>query len=246
MNPAHLLYLRLHANKFASILPVLHTFPQGVRVQPEVQRPWALRDMLAVKYTPVCITVVDSVTGAMLTQNSASMALYGERAGPSVVCSTHLRSGRVKEDFGQEGDLGQDLVGPAPATLQYNQTHVAVPAAVMASSGCHGLYNVTTSCDDCASLRERTAVPDDPSSRSIRTANFTELLLGVTQASFIILRLRDTCIFSTLTFTGAVYYLPGMYGAEDGVVCVTGMGPVGAGRAPYCDAGQRRKFPDAS
>ena len=35
--------------------------------------------MLAVKYTPVCITVVDAETGAMLTQNAASMALYGEQ-----------------------------------------------------------------------------------------------------------------------------------------------------------------------
>ena len=54
-----------------------------------------------------------------------------------------------------------------------------------ASSGCHGLYNVTTGCNDRASFKERAAVLDDPSSGSIRTADFTELLLGVTQVSIV-------------------------------------------------------------
>ena len=42
---------------------------------------WSLREMLGLKYTPACITVVNAEgAGRMLMQNSASMALYGEHS----------------------------------------------------------------------------------------------------------------------------------------------------------------------
>ena len=45
---------------------------------PGFQRTWGLRDLLAIKYTPACITVVAHDSGRLLWQNAASMAMFGE------------------------------------------------------------------------------------------------------------------------------------------------------------------------
>lgn len=39
---------------------------------------WSYRDLLAVKHTPSCITVVAQESSRMLWQNSQSMAMFGE------------------------------------------------------------------------------------------------------------------------------------------------------------------------
>jgi hypothetical protein len=39
---------------------------------------WGLRDLLAIKYTVTCLTVVAQDTGMVLWQNTASMAMFGE------------------------------------------------------------------------------------------------------------------------------------------------------------------------
>ena len=46
---------------------------------PSFSRTWRLRDMLTVKFTPSCITVVATESGEMLWQNAASMAMFGKR-----------------------------------------------------------------------------------------------------------------------------------------------------------------------
>jgi hypothetical protein len=39
---------------------------------------WQLRDLLTIKHTPSCITVIAESDGAILWQNASSMATFGE------------------------------------------------------------------------------------------------------------------------------------------------------------------------
>ena len=50
---------------------------------PSFSRTWRLRDMLTVKFTPSCITVVSTESGDMLWQNAASMAMFGKHDATS-------------------------------------------------------------------------------------------------------------------------------------------------------------------
>ena len=56
------------------ICPRCQVRPTG----PALQHTWGLRDLLAIKYTPACITVVAHDSGRLLWQNAASMAMFGE------------------------------------------------------------------------------------------------------------------------------------------------------------------------
>lgn len=46
---------------------------------PSFTHTWRMRDMLTVKFTPSCITVVSTKDGEVLWQNAASMAMFGEQ-----------------------------------------------------------------------------------------------------------------------------------------------------------------------
>ena len=56
-----------------------------------MQHTWGLRDLLAIKYTPACITVVAHDSGRLLWQNAASMAMFGEGWILAALC-LHLPS----------------------------------------------------------------------------------------------------------------------------------------------------------
>ena len=61
------------------ICPALTPCHCQVRISgPALQHTWGLRDLLAIKYTPACITVVAHDSGRLLWQNAASMAMFGE------------------------------------------------------------------------------------------------------------------------------------------------------------------------
>jgi hypothetical protein len=72
---------------------------QGFLATRSFQQTWSMRDQLTVKHTPACITVVEVEGGAMLWQNPASAATFGEliwaghdntrSLGASDVCYQH-------------------------------------------------------------------------------------------------------------------------------------------------------------
>ena len=134
------------------------------QVQPSTratQMAWSLREMLGLKYTPACITVVNAEgAGRMLMQNSASMALYGERIEQVVVLDAVL-----------------------PVT-----SHLAHPDHHLMFAGCHGLYNqLPSGCSHVASDGEGlppAVSPSDPSApllHSSETKCFLEQLFGLAQ-----------------------------------------------------------------
>ncbi|GAX80143.1 hypothetical protein CEUSTIGMA_g7581.t1 [Chlamydomonas eustigma] len=50
---------------------------QVVRMNQELEHAWGMRDLLSIKHTPACISIVSKDTGRLLWQNSASMAMFG-------------------------------------------------------------------------------------------------------------------------------------------------------------------------
>ncbi|GAX83628.1 hypothetical protein CEUSTIGMA_g11052.t1 [Chlamydomonas eustigma] len=88
------------------------------------QEAWCLRDLLAIKHTPACISVVERESGQLLWQNAASMAMFGCH-GLFMVCES--------EDYDFKGLNGKKEATHkpySPSLQRIQQQQSPAPAAL--------------------------------------------------------------------------------------------------------------------